>query len=112
MRKITSESVEAFRNGRKYKSGNTIVMVSYSGTMVSFLLHGNNIASYNKQTNMLALSDCGWATVTTKERLNGILKAFNLPYSINQVDFEWYIGGKIWRGAVTINLLTKEIESN
>ncbi len=112
MKKVTLESSQAFRNGKKYKSTNTVVCVSPNGQVMSMLLFENTIANYSKQTNMLALTDCGWFTVTTKERLNGILKAFDLPYSISQKDFEWYIGGKIWRGAVTINLSTKEIESN
>jgi len=87
MRKITKESVDAFVNGRNFKSGNTRVEVRNGETF--FYLFNNMIA--HRYDGGLYVTTCGWKSNTTKERLNGILSAFNLG-RIHQKDFVWYIG--------------------
>ena len=69
MRKITKQAVEAFMNGKAFKSGNTEVSPGYNESF-SMLLHGNLIA--NKHQNGISVSLAGWNTKTTRERLNGI----------------------------------------
>jgi hypothetical protein len=68
MRKITTEAVEAFMNGKNYKNGNTSVnsLMGYS----EYKLHGNLIAF--KTPEKLEVSLACWNTPTTRERLNGI----------------------------------------
>ena len=83
MRKITYESAAALRNHNHLKKGNMEVSEG------SCYLHGNKIASLSK--NILSLTDCGWQTSTTKERLNGILSTFLLPFSLYQENFVWYL---------------------
>jgi hypothetical protein len=78
MRKITQMSVNAFINGEAFEQDNTEVKI-IDGDIV-FNLHGNTIARITHNQNTLIISDCGWRTVTTKERLNGILKEFNKGY--------------------------------
>lgn len=87
MKKITRQAVDAFVNARPFKSGNTRVEVRNGETF--FYLFGNMIA--HKYEGELYITTCGWKSKTTKERLNGILGAFNLG-RINQKDFVWYIG--------------------
>lgn len=85
MRKVTSEAVEALMNGYDYKCGNTKVAGQ------AMYLHGHKIAWRVK--SMLFISNCGYFTVTTKERLNGIPNV-----TIQQIKGEWYLNGKPWDG--------------
>jgi len=64
-------------------------------------LHGHNIVDLHKD-GAVVLRDCGYQTVTTKERLNQFCP---LPYRVSQVDYEWFIfdtsnGDKLeWMGS-------------
>jgi hypothetical protein len=96
MRQITADAVRAFRNNQNFKRGNTEVdidgAVDYQGKPMSLLLlHGNTIAELSN--GGMFISSCGWQTVTTKERLNG------LPgVHIEQRNFEWFLNGEYWDG--------------
>ena len=94
MRKITNEAVESFKTYTPFRSSNTEVQV-YDGKVYMYLF-GNCIAQIHIPTRYLFISTCGWESNTTKERLNGILKSFNLPL-ISQKDFKWYIEGEEWK---------------
>jgi hypothetical protein len=63
---------------------------------VSYYLFDNEIAFYNPENKTIALSDCGWMTITTKDRLNG------LGANITQKKFVWYTGDKLWDGTKII----------
>lgn len=89
MRKITEESVNAFVNSERFKKQNTEVLHHSVDKITYFYLHGNCIAIHYLDKNELFVSTCGWKSNTTKERLNGILRAFNLPI-IYQKNFEWF----------------------
>ena len=78
MRKIAQTSVNAFINGEVFKQDNTEIKI-VDGDIV-FNLHGNTIARLTDNQHKLIISDCGWRTNTTKERLNGILEEFNKGY--------------------------------
>lgn len=92
MRKITSEAVNAFYNNETYKKSNTEVEVLQNET--KFYLHGNLIAK--KEKGNVYISNAGWRTNTTKERLNG------LPgVNIYQKNWQWYLNGKEWNGEWT-----------
>ena len=86
MRKITEHAVNAFENGGKLSEGNMSV---HDGLMY---LHGNLIAKYNDQ-GRLEISNCGWFTPTTAERLRG-LKGVDLTVKKG----EWFLSGKPWDG--------------
>lgn len=68
MRKVTEKIAEAFKNGRKLSISNT----STDGQSV--FLHGHRIAW--RDNNKLYISMCGWPTVTTRERINGVLDVY------------------------------------
>ena len=89
MRKVTKEAVEAFIMGRNFTKSNTTVQGFFGLFATEFRLFGNMIALYSRKKNKLYVTTAGYPTVTTKERLNGILDAFGLP-RIYQKDFEWY----------------------
>jgi hypothetical protein len=88
MRKVTQSVVSAFLRGEKAAAGNTATI----GT--ALYLHGNLIAWKESEPDgsvRLTLSDAGWRTATTKDRLNGILQLAGIPARIYQEQGEWYM---------------------
>ena len=91
MRKVTQNAAANFNNNTNFKSSNTEVFYSESQKATYLALHGNTIAT--KHGDKLMISACGWLTVTTKERLNGLDGV-----SIYQKAGIWYLNGKEWNG--------------
>lgn len=106
-RKITEESVHAFLNHFRFRKSNMEVETHFQYTgnpekewvnTIKMYLHGNCIAkkiviSRNLEEEIVSskiyITDAGWRTTTTKERLNGI------PWvSISQKKGVWYLNGK------------------
>jgi len=73
MRKITEESVRAFIEERQFNKSNMAVLESNGETHLA--LFGKVIAK--KSDDIYYITDCGWQTATTKERLNGLLLALD-----------------------------------
>jgi hypothetical protein len=93
MRKITQESVDKFLSRETFKKSNMEVDQCFGQYRLK--LHGNTIAVLD-EFNMLSISNAGWESNTTKERLNG------LPHvRINQKKFQWYLNGNEWNGEWT-----------
>lgn len=96
MRKITGNAVAAFTAQKNWKSGNTEVQVipqHGGGSLVLLNLHGNTIARHESWNGKTFVTNCGWESNTTKERLNG------LPgVSICQMNWNWYLNGQQWDG--------------
>jgi hypothetical protein len=89
-RKITKESVQKFLDGVPFKKSN--MEVSREGTIYYLKLHGNKIAALESDGKMW-VSNAGWKSNTTKERLNG------LPgVNIYQRNWVWYLNGIQWDG--------------
>jgi hypothetical protein len=92
MRKITEQATEAFNNAEPFKKANTEVKVLPNVTVL--LLHGNEIAfKYNNPKKTLSITNCGWKTNTTRERLNAIEGV-----SIRQCKGIWYLNDEEWNG--------------
>lgn len=87
MRKITQQIANSFLLGKALKINNT----ETDGKAV--YLHNNKIAEITEEG--LKVSLAGWNTVTTRERLNGILYEFGLNTNIRQKDYEPYLNGKL-----------------
>jgi hypothetical protein len=95
MRTITKEAVNAFMNGKKLNKGNMRIEVLPNVTIM--YLHGNPIAyRYNDPEGTISITNCGWFTNTTKERLNAIPNVH-----IQQKNWNWYLNGKEWNGELT-----------
>ena len=93
MRTITKESINAFLNAQKFNRQNMQVEVLPNVTLLK--LHNNTIAyRYNDPEKTLTISNCGWFTPTTKERLNALPNV-----SIQQKSFKWYLNGEEWDGS-------------
>lgn len=92
MRTIIQKSVQAFMNAQSFKSSNTTVEVLPNVTILK--LFGNAIAyRYNDPQRTLSITNCGWESNTTKERLNAIPGV-----NINQIKGSWFLNGKEWNG--------------
>lgn len=92
MRKITKAAVNALMNGEKFRLGNTEVKVLPNVTVLC--LYGHEIAyRYNNPQKTLSITNAGWETNTTKERLNGLPNV-----NIYQEKGHWYLNGKLWDG--------------
>jgi len=92
-RKITNESVDKFLSRETFKKSNMEVDEGYGQFRLK--LHGNVIAILD-EFNMLSVSNAGWASNTTKERLNG------LPHvRVQQKNWNWFLNGVEWDGAWT-----------
>jgi hypothetical protein len=95
MKVITEKSVQAFMNAKRFKRDNTEVVVLPNVTILK--LFGNEIAyRYNDPERTLSVTNCGWFSKTTKERLNGIPQV-----SIRQTKGLWYLNGNYWDGKLT-----------
>lgn len=97
MRKITRNAVNAFVAGQTFSEGNTTVGVNTLENRICMYLHGNLIASRPYAGGSVEITHAGWPTPTTKERLNGILKAYDEGY-IFQKKGVWFINGNAWDG--------------
>ena len=77
MRKVTQETAEAFLYGERKQIGNT----KTDGQ--GLYLHNNKIAWYNSDGD-IQINMCGWGSVTTRERLNGLLNLMGSDLGIIQ----------------------------
>lgn len=70
---------------------------------ITLRLHGHPIARF--KDGFVTVDDCGWQSVTTKQRLNAILRPNG--FSIGAKDFRWYVYGvradhpEPWEGSRT-----------
>lgn len=92
MRTITEKAIEKFLNAETFKSSNTSVEVLPNVTILK--LFGNPIAyRYNDPERTLSITNCGYKTATTKERLNALPNV-----DIKQVKGKWFLNGAEWDG--------------
>ena len=92
MKQITNDSINAFLNARKFNRQNMSVEVLPNVTTLK--LHNNAIAyKYNTPERTLSITNCGWFSNTTKERLNGLPNV-----NIYQKNFKWFLNGQEWNG--------------
>jgi len=92
MRKITQEACNAFECQLNFKRGNTEVKRFINDEVnMEYRLHGNLIAYNNSKGTFV--SNGGWSSNTTKERLNGLTGVH-----IQQKEFVWYLNGEAWNG--------------
>jgi hypothetical protein len=89
MRKITKLASEAFNLTEVFSLSNTVVSVEDG--VVKLFLHGNLIAK--KVGGELFVTNAGWKSNTTKERLNGLCGV-----TVCQKKGEWYLNGNLWGG--------------
>ena len=88
MRKIELQMVQAVTNGKDFTKANTKVV--HTNDRAYVYLHNHNIAQVFD--DYLLINDCGWQTVTTKSRLNALLRQLT-DAGIHQSKHVWYLSG-------------------
>jgi hypothetical protein len=91
MRKITSEAVDKFLSKTPFRKSN--MSVEENGGVYKLKLHGNTIATID-ELGVLSVSNAGWRSNTTKERLNGIPGV-----RVHQKNWNWFLNGVEWDGS-------------
>jgi hypothetical protein len=86
MRQTSFQIADAFLHGRAKKVGNTVT----DGKAV--YLFGNKIAEWREDG--LWITNCGWQTPTTKDRLNAIGRYVN--FGVHQRKKQWYLASSIF----------------
>ena len=90
MRKIEQQMIQAIKENRNWKSGNTSVCYSADYGTSRVYLHDNLIAIVSDTD--VEVFDGGWQSNTTKSRLNAICDTFCVDgEGIFQKNFEWFI---------------------
>jgi hypothetical protein len=87
MRKIEQEMNRAIRDGKDWKNGNTEVKMV--GDVARVRLYGNLIAQVGP--DWVWICDQGYQTVTTKSRLNAVLRENGAGEGICQKDWRWIL---------------------
>lgn len=114
MKKITVKAVEALFEKRDFRESNTTVEYILQPHLETseMTLFGNTIAVYNHRAEELEIYNCGWFTQTTKERLNGILRAFNGSCIVQRAG-KWFIrtdeGYLDFEEGMTLNKYAEEV---
>jgi len=91
-RTITTNAIEKFLNAETFKTSNTQVEVLHNVTILK--LFGNPIAyQYNDPERTLSITNAGWKSKTTKERLNALPNVH-----IVQIKGKWFLNGAEWNG--------------
>ena len=81
---IGEKKAKSFFNFSKSVSGNTSVEIDPRTNEVKLKLFGNHIATMDSNRNQLSITNAGWKTVTTKDRLNHVLRQCYLNVGIQQ----------------------------
>ena len=89
-RKITEESLQNFYLRKKFNKSNMSVEITDEGFPL-LKLHGNPIAG--KDYDGTWITDAGWPTRTTFERLNGLNDV-----RVNTKKGQVYLNGEEWDG--------------
>jgi hypothetical protein len=90
MKIVTQNAVACFNRGGNATFSNTQVVTENGVTKL--YLFGNLIAV--KENGVVKVSNAGWESKTTKERLNGLNGVH-----IKQKNFQWYLNGEEWNGS-------------
>jgi hypothetical protein len=94
MRVIESKMLNAIKSRKSMRCDNTEVVTF--GDVSEVYLHGNKVAEISP--NYVYVQDCGWQTVTTKSRINAILRSYNLG-NVSAKKFQWFVNGAKWHGS-------------
>lgn len=95
MRKITQNTINAFLNDDQIKIDNTQVIVNanFGNPRTELYLFNNLIALKPFGSDKISITNAGWKSKTTKERLNALPNV-----RIQQKKKEWYLNGIKWDG--------------
>ena len=107
MRMIEQEIIQAIRDRKSFstsyvkdmygkKEGHRDVLQWSEYDTFLYLLWGHEIATGDLVGKTLEISDCGYATATTKSRLNAVFAALDIPMScsVRNNKMVYFLNGK------------------
>ena len=114
MRMIEQEIIQAIRDRKDLKAGHSSEMqgyrdvITFSPAGFSYRLWDNYIAVSSDGTKTLVINDCGYATATTRSRLNAIFAAMDIPVtcSIRNKKMVYYLNGIMLSGRSNMQIDT------
>ena len=106
MRMIEQEIIQAIRDRKDLKAGHSPEMQGYRDVLTfspagfSYRLWDNYIAVSSDGTKTLVIDSCGYATATTRSRLNAIFAAMDIPVtcSVRKKKLVYYLNGIMCSG--------------
>ena len=98
----------AIVNRNNWSNSNTFVEYNSNTDCSTIVLHRTAIAVYDHKNQALKLNTGGWATVTTKSRLNAILDEVKYGCRVFQKNFDWFVSyndqtASFWDGMILID---------
>lgn len=116
MRMIEQEIIQAIRDRKDLKAGHSPEMSGYRDVITfnpkgfRYHLWDNCIAGSSEGTKTLMVSDCGYATATTRSRLNAIFAAMDIPVtcSVRKKKMVYYLNGIVCPGLGNMRIETGE----
>jgi hypothetical protein len=104
MRVVEKKMVAAVKARKNMRCGSTTVSNHENTTTV--FLHRNPIAVVDWNDNTITVDNCGWETVTTKSRLNAVLREFT-DAGIHQHQWVWYMGREEFARGTRVPMTSK-----
>lgn len=96
MRQIKKEMLQGIED--KVQSiriiGNNTLSIIYKDGTEAIRFHSTDVLSV--KDGIVTLNSGGWKTNTTKDRINGFLRHFDVPFYIQQRNHQWFIGEGIF----------------
>ena len=116
MRMIEQEIIQAIRDRKDLQAGHSSEMqgyrdvITFSPAGFSYRLWDNYIAVSSDGTKTLVIDSCGYATATTRSRLNAIFAAMDIPVacSIRKKKMVYYLNGIMLTGLGKMTIDTGE----
>lgn len=119
MRKITEQAIKVLRAASAVARQRHLPMMAINlsvrdkvivhGDIARWLLWDNSIVRYDGHGIML--SDCGYPTPTTAERLRGLLEAFNIrTHDGDRIYYSVSCGFYVWRERPARNNCNKTVK--
>ena len=119
MRIITEQCIKVLRAASTLSSQRHLPMMAISlsvrdkvivhGDIARWLLWGNSIVRYDGHG--ILLSDCGYHTTTTAERLNGLLEAFSIrTHDGDRIYYSVSCGFYVWKERPAKNNKNKTVK--
>lgn len=116
MRMIEQEIIQAIRDRKDLQAGHSSEMqgyrdvITFSPAGFSYRLWDNYIAVSSDGTRTLVIDSCGYATATTRSRLNAIFAAMDIPVtcSVRKKKMVYYLNGIMLSGLGKMTIDTGE----
>lgn len=81
---------EVQEKSKRYKKG-VATRVARNDRYVTVRYHNTDIITIDFENRTVTLDAGNYYTVTTKRRMNQVMKDFDIPYRVHQHKYKWYV---------------------